>query len=151
MTGTHQASGMHLIADLYGIDDTQLSDPDAIEKLLRESAVAAGATIIYSHFHVFGEGQGITGVVLLAESHISIHTWPELGFAAADVFMCGSARPEVAVDIMVDALKPTSTRIQHIARGRPQGISGNEAARSDAGIERAMETVAHCFPCTPRN
>jgi S-adenosylmethionine decarboxylase len=48
--------------------------------------------VLFSHFHAFGEGQGVTGVVLLAESHITIHTWPECGFAAADIFMCGSAR-----------------------------------------------------------
>ena len=119
MTAAHHASGMHLIADLHGIAEARLSDPAAIETLLRESAIAAGATIVYSHFHLFGEGQGVTGVVLLAESHISIHTWPELGFAAADVFMCGHAKPEAAMEIIVAALVPTSTRVQHIARGVP--------------------------------
>jgi len=117
MTTAHLASGMHLIADLHGIAEAKLNDPAAIEELLRESALVAGATIIYSHFHLFGEGQGVTGVVLLAESHITIHTWPELGFAAADVFMCGHARPTAAVELIVAALSPTSTRIQHIARG----------------------------------
>jgi S-adenosylmethionine decarboxylase len=58
------------------------------------------ARVLFSHFHAFGEGQGVTGVVLLAESHITIHTWPECGFAAADIFMCGSAQPELALALI---------------------------------------------------
>lgn len=114
----HHSSGMHLIADLYGITGDILADPLAMEGLLKRSAIAAGAVIIYSHFHAFGAGQGVTGVVLLAESHISVHTWPELGFAAADVFMCGDARPQQALDLIIDALAPASTSVRHIERGK---------------------------------
>ncbi|WP_334188174.1 adenosylmethionine decarboxylase [Noviherbaspirillum sp.] len=113
----HQSSGIHLIADLHGIAPDQLTDPAALENLLRRSAVAAGASIIYSHFHTFGTGQGVTGVVLLAESHISIHTWPECGFAAADIFMCGGAQPERALEMIVSALRPASSGIRTIERG----------------------------------
>jgi S-adenosylmethionine decarboxylase len=123
----HQSSGIHLIADLHGIAPDQLTDPAGLEDLLRQSAVAAGASIIYSHFHTFGTGQGVTGVVLLAESHISIHTWPECGFAAADIFMCGAAQPERALEIIVSALRPASSEIRTIERGdnrQDQGPAG---------------------------
>jgi len=113
----HQSSGTHFIADLYGVDAAKLADPVLIENVLRNSALAAGATIIFSHFHSFGPEQGVTGVVLLAESHISIHTWPETGFAAADLFMCGRAAPQRALDLIRAALLPAECRIQGIERG----------------------------------
>jgi S-adenosylmethionine decarboxylase len=113
----HQSSGTHFIADLYGVDPVKLADPVLIENVLRNSALAAGATIVFSHFHAFGPGQGVTGVVLLAESHISIHTWPETGFAAADLFMCGRAAPQRALDLIRAALLPAECKIQGIDRG----------------------------------
>ena len=82
MSTPHRPAGIHLLADLAGIDALLLTDADAIDALLREAALAAGARILHSHFHTFGPGLGVTGVLLLAESHISIHTWPEHGFAA---------------------------------------------------------------------
>lgn len=110
-------SGAHLIADLHGVARDKLCDAGAIDALLRQAAVAAGATIVYSHFHAFGPGQGITGVVLLAESHISIHTWPELGFAALDIFMCGQAEPRRALALIEASLAPVSSAIQELPRG----------------------------------
>lgn len=110
-------SGTHLIADLHGVACDKLCDAGAIDALLRQAAVAAGATIVYSHFHAFGPGQGITGVVLLAESHISIHTWPELGFAALDIFMCGQAEPRRALALIEASLAPVSSAIQELPRG----------------------------------
>lgn len=113
----HQPAGVHLLADMHGVQQAMLTEADTIESLLRQSAQAAGAQILYSHFHTFGSGQGVTGVVLLAESHISIHTWPEFGFAAADIFMCGNAQPERALELIQQALQPTSCAVQTIARG----------------------------------
>lgn len=110
-------SGMHLVADLHGIARAKLCDADAIDTLLQQAAQAAGATIVYSHFHGFGPGQGITGVVLLAESHISIHTWPELGFAALDIFMCGQAQPRLALAVIEAALVPATSAVQELPRG----------------------------------
>ncbi len=113
----HRPAGTHLLADFYGVDAALLTDAARIDALLRLGAEAAGARILHSHFHSFGEAMGITGVVLLAESHISIHTWPEYGFAAADIFMCGSAQPKQALDVIEHALKPASSIVQTIARG----------------------------------
>ena len=113
----HRPAGTHLLADFYGVDPALLVSSDAIDSLLRSGAEAAGARILHSHFHSFGNAQGVTGVVLLAESHISIHTWPEYGFAAADIFMCGDAQPKLALDVIAHAFKPASSVVQTIARG----------------------------------
>jgi S-adenosylmethionine decarboxylase len=113
----HRPAGTHLLADFYGLSADMLTDCSRIDALLRAGAEAAGARILHSHFHSFGEAMGVTGVVLLAESHISIHTWPEYGFAAADIFMCGEAQPRLALDVIERAFEPASAIVQTIARG----------------------------------
>lgn len=118
MSAQHRPAGLHLLADLKGVASALLTDPDAIDALLREAAGAAGARILHSHFHAFGPGMGVTGVLLLAESHISIHTWPEHGFAAADIFMCGDARPQLALDLIVQALNPSASVLRTVERGQ---------------------------------
>ncbi len=118
MSTAHRPAGIHLLADLAGIDAALLVDADAIDALLRTAAVAAGARILHSHFHTFGPGMGVTGVLLLAESHISIHTWPEHGFAAADIFMCGEAQPQQALAVIDGAFRPAARQVQTIARGQ---------------------------------
>lgn len=115
--GAHLPRGLHLLADFHGVDAERLTDTLAIETLLREAARAAGAKPVGGNFHPFGPGLGVTGVLLLQESHISIHTWPEHGFAAVDVFMCGSARPERAVAVIEAALQPVSVSRQEAPRG----------------------------------
>jgi len=115
----HAPSGTHVLADLSGIAAEKLSDCAQLESLLRAAAEAANAHVLFSHFHGFGEGLGVTGVVLLAESHITIHTWPECGFAAADIFMCGAAQPELALTLITNALQPGTTHIHTARRGSP--------------------------------
>jgi S-adenosylmethionine decarboxylase len=112
-----QAAGTHLLADLSGIAKDKLTACDSIERLLRDAARAAGAHVLHSHLHSFGDGQGVTGVVLLAESHISIHTWPETGFAAIDIFMCGAALPPLALAVIQAALEPEDCVLRTISRG----------------------------------
>lgn len=80
--------GYHLIADLR--DGRRLDDAGHIEACLRAAAAAAGAKLLEVRLHSFGPGQGVTGVAMLAESHISIHTWPEFGSACVDIFMCSN-------------------------------------------------------------
>ena len=115
----HLPLGTHLLADLSGIAPERLRDGAALERLLRAAAVTAGAQVLHSHFHSFGAGQGVTGVVLLAESHISIHTWPECSFAAVDIFMCGAARPQLALDIIQAALQAAHCELQSVRRAPP--------------------------------
>jgi S-adenosylmethionine decarboxylase len=105
----YRAAGTHLLADFEGVAAKLLLDAAAIEDVLRQAALAAGARILHGHFHTFGAGGGVTGVLLLAESHISIHTWPEDGFAALDIFMCGAARPTLALARIEAALKGRAT------------------------------------------
>jgi S-adenosylmethionine decarboxylase len=110
-------AGTHLLADLYGVAAAPLLDAAGIEALLRAAAEAAGARILHGHFHAFGPEQGVTGVLLLAESHISIHTWPEAGFAAVDIFMCGAAQPGLALERIEAALRPRTSKLRSAARG----------------------------------
>ncbi len=107
-------AGTHLLIDLWGA--TNLNSPEEIEKTLRKCAIEAGATILHSHMHHF-QPQGVSGVVVLAESHISIHTWPERGYAALDVFMCGNADPYKAIDILKSYFNPSSIQVSESKRG----------------------------------
>jgi len=95
-----------------------LGDPAFIDVAMREAALAAGATILHSHFHHFSPNGGVSGVVVLAESHISIHTWPERDFAAVDLFMCGSCDPRDSIPLIEAAFRPERTDIKEERRGR---------------------------------
>ncbi|QZA78982.1 adenosylmethionine decarboxylase [Deefgea tanakiae] len=109
--------GQHVLADLYGCDAQQLANPEWIADCLLLAAQAAGATVLNSHFHHFGEQQGVTGVLLLMESHISIHTWPEHGYAAIDLFMCGQAQVDAALCSLISKITSKEQSIQLIERG----------------------------------
>ena len=106
--------GMHVILDLYECDPKILDNKEEIEKILTDSARLANAQIVSTHFRKFAP-QGVTGVVVVAESHISIHTWPELGYAAVDVYTCGShTLPLKASKYIIEKLgskRPTITKI----------------------------------------
>ena len=108
-------AGTHLIIDLY--EATGLDDPKRIETVLVDAARRAGATVLSSDFHHFQPNGGVSGVVVLAESHISIHTWPERGYAALDVFMCGACRPIETVGAVKAAFKPSRIQLNEIRRG----------------------------------
>lgn len=108
--------GQHLIADLHGC--TRIDDVARIERALRAAASAAGATVIDLRLHHFGPGSGVTGMALLAESHISIHTWPEHGYAALDCFLCGARHDlDAALAAVIAALSPDRVETQVIKRG----------------------------------
>ena len=111
------ARGTHLIADLHGVEPAVLSDAATLEALLRAAAAAAGASVLAAHFHGFGPAAGITGVLLLAESHISIHTWPEHAYAAVDIFMCGQAAPERSLQVIEQRLRAARVVRRSILRG----------------------------------
>lgn len=108
-------AGSHLLLDLW--DAENLTDPAAVECALRDAAVAANATILHSVFHQFGEGGGVSGVVVLAESHISIHTWPERHFAAVDVFMCGACNPLDSLPVLQSSFRPGRMSLSEQRRG----------------------------------
>jgi S-adenosylmethionine decarboxylase len=108
-------AGMHLLIDIWGA--SSLDSPELIDKTLCDGALAAGATILHSHFHHFSPNGGVSGVVVLAESHISIHTWPERGFAALDVFMCGECDPYKVIPFLQAAFDPTTVEVDEQRRG----------------------------------
>lgn len=109
-------TGTHLLADLTGC--SCLDDPARIEGALREAVAAAHATLLDVRIHHFGPAQGVTGVALLAESHISIHTWPEHGYAAIDIFLCGRAHDlDAALAALSTRLEAQGCTDRRIARG----------------------------------
>lgn len=89
-----------------------------MEQAFRESVVECGATLLHIHMHHFTPNGGISGVAVLAESHISVHTWPERDYAAFDVFMCGDAEPHKAVEILRKAFLPSKIEVSEILRGQ---------------------------------
>ncbi len=121
MTATHLTAkdgityaGTHLIVDLH--DAAHLNDRAYIEQALRDATEATGATLLSLHSHHFSP-QGVTAMAILAESHISCHTWPEIGFAAFDIFMCGDTDPNAAIPILKAAFHTDNVRVTELHRG----------------------------------
>jgi S-adenosylmethionine decarboxylase len=107
--------GTHILLDFWGASG--LDDQSFIEQAMRRAAAACNATVLETRFHHFGINSGVTGVALLAESHISIHTWPETGYVALDVFMCGDCRAEDAIAPLQAAFQPSRLKITTVGRG----------------------------------
>lgn len=110
-----QFAGTHLFLDFWGA--RHLDNLERMEKALRECVRQCGATLLHIHLHHFTPNGGISGVAVLAESHISVHTWPEREFAAFDIFMCGEARPEEAIAILMRAFSPKTIKVMEALRG----------------------------------
>lgn len=111
-----QYTGEHWLVEFH--EARNLDNLEIITDGLRAAAAAGGVTLLRVDTHHFGDEQGVTGVALLAESHISIHTWPEHGYAAIDLFFCGRhTHPEKAIDVLRSALAPQNENIQKIKRG----------------------------------
>lgn len=106
----------HLYLDLYGVSPQVLDDVTLLRATLESAARAARCTVLGALAHKF-QPQGASVVVLVAESHLSIHTWPEHGYAAVDIFTCGAALPEHGVAPIVEALKPS----HHVVTQSPRG------------------------------
>ena len=112
-----KALGRHIVCELSGCRPSLLSDIDGIAAMMIAAAKAARATIMESAFHRF-EPQGVSGTVILAESHISIHTWPEKGYAAMDFYTCGDhTDPWLACEYAAKVLSATSVLATELKRG----------------------------------
>ncbi len=121
--------GTHLLLELAGCSPQFLDSTDKIQHALLDAAIAARATVLGSSFHKFSP-QGVSGVVVIAESHLSIHTWPEFGYAAVDVFTCGDrAMPQRAAESLIEIFAPAQHEIRELARGIPGELSDNDADR----------------------
>jgi S-adenosylmethionine decarboxylase len=112
--GLHYA-GSHLLLDLWEAEN--LSDADGVRDALSQAVIASGATILHVHLHRFGGGGGVSGIIVLAESHISIHTWPERNFAAIDIFMCGGCDPYRAIPVLRRFFRPGRLLVSEHRRG----------------------------------
>lgn len=115
MTDYFSAPGTHLLIDFWGASN--LDNQGQVEEALAQAALACNATVLAVNLHSFGEQSGITGVALLAESHISIHTWPEIGFVALDVFMCGACNPHHALPVLEQFFRPQRMKVTATLRG----------------------------------
>ena len=108
-------AGTHLIIDIHG--GHNLDDQAVIEQAMRDATEATGATLLHLHTHRFSP-QGVTGIAVLAESHIACHTWPEIGYGAFDIFMCGNTNPHAAIPILIAAFRTETIDVKELHRGQ---------------------------------
>ena len=111
------ALGRHFLLELKDCDRDLLNDLDKLKRLLKDAATECGAEILGDSFHRFSP-QGVSGVVIIAESHLFIHTWPEHGYAAVDIFTCGTrVKPEIATQILINKLGSKNQVVIEMQRG----------------------------------
>lgn len=112
-----KALGKHVLVELYDCDSKLLNDISFIKETMLAAAKKSGATVLGESFHQFSP-QGVSGVIIIAESHLTIHTWPEHGYAGADIFTCGTrVKPEKAAEVIIARLKPVTHSIVKMDRG----------------------------------
>ena len=109
-------AGTHLIIDLW--DAKNLDNLERMEAAMRACIDECNATLLHIHLHHFTHNGGISGVAVLAESHISVHTWPEKNYAAFDVFMCGDSNPHRALEILSRYFQPIRSEVIEERRGK---------------------------------
>ncbi|MBX3128036.1 MAG: adenosylmethionine decarboxylase [Polyangiaceae bacterium] len=136
--------GRHLIAELYGCSREAIDDVDVVRRALVASAAAVGATVVGEAFHRFAP-QGVSGTLVIAESHLSVHTWPVQCYVALDIFTCGGLDPRPGVRCLADALGAKSWRVQEILRGLPEDVEPNREL-----LPEDVRIVAHESPLIAR-
>lgn len=120
-----KALGTHILVEFYNANPTTLNQPDKIGDLMNHAAKLAGATIVSSNFHHFSP-HGVSGVVIIAESHLTIHTWPEYGYAAVDIFTCGdTVDPWIAFEFLKKELDCEHHSTMELRRGQVQVVNQN--------------------------
>jgi len=133
-------AGTHLIIDLFGA--RRLDDLKFIEQTLKRCVEVAGATLLHIHLHHFTPNGGVSGVAVLSESHISIHSWPEADYAALDVFMCGDAKPHLAIEILRQAFDAEDVVVKEHLRGEELEEMKWQTAASRKAPVRLMKVSA---------
>ena len=138
--------GRHLLVEYHGCSEAMLDDLERVEALMNRAAVAANTSVVASVFHPF-QPQGVSGVVVIEESHLSIHTWPEYGYAAVDFYTCGQGVPEEAHAVLLEGLGATGAEVMTVDRGLGPPGRGCEvrshvasSPRGDTVSVRAPET-----------
>ncbi len=136
--------GRHLVIDYRDCDVPRLRDETRLIQALKRAAHAAGATVMSTHSHRF-EDQGITAIVILAESHISIHTWPAAAYAGVDIYTCGRCDPLLAHKVLVDALSAGHSELLELARGKVDSVQSITAVSSKADLCPEPSDDSNCF------
>ena len=113
--GDLKYTGVHLLVELW--TKHFLDDTNRIREIIIKAINTCGATMLGIDLHVFTPNGGISGVAILQESHLSIHTWPEYDYAALDLFVCGTINPHMAIPVIKEAFKPFKMEVQEIKRG----------------------------------
>jgi S-adenosylmethionine decarboxylase len=111
-----ETMGRHVISELWGCDFEKLNDVDGIEKTFVDAALKSGAEVREVAFHKFAP-QGVSGVVIISESHLTIHSFPEHGYASIDVYTCGDLDPNIAAEYIADALGADTRETIELPRG----------------------------------
>ncbi len=134
-----ETTSRHILVEYRGCERTVLGDRDRLERLMRRAARAAGATVVGAVFHDYCP-QGVSGVVVIEESHFSLHTWPEVGYAALDFFTCGDCEPERAHEVMRAGLGAAESELMAIDRGQTDADRSMRVVRHDRLEHDAPET-----------
>lgn len=130
-------AGTHLIIDLFGA--RRLDELEWVEETLKRCVEVAGATLLHIHLHHFTPNGGVSGVAVLSESHISIHSWPEADYAALDVFMCGEAKPHLAIEVLRQAFDAEDVVVKEHKRGEElEEMQWQTAASRTAPVRHTM-------------
>ncbi len=140
-----KALGRHLLIEFYGCDRDILNDVEQVKKEMKEAAIRSGATVVDTVFHLFNP-HGVSGVVVIAESHLAIHTWPEYGYAAVDLFTCGEeVDPWHAYEFLKERLKAQYSSTIELRRGELEVLGKNAHHKplplliKKDGMERACD------------
>ncbi|MCX6829551.1 MAG: adenosylmethionine decarboxylase [candidate division Zixibacteria bacterium] len=135
--------GRHLLAELAECESDALNNRPELERIMLEAARRSGATVVDSVFHHYNP-QGLSGIVVIAESHISIHTWPEYGYAAVDCFTCGSSvDPWKALEYLKEALGCRAPQIRDFSRGIPSASDEIIAHKANAVLPAMDNQLTH--------
>ncbi len=127
-----QALGRHILCEAYGCDPEVLNDRKGVEQIMVDAALLTGAEVREVAFHKFSP-QGVSGVVVISESHLAIHTWPELGYAAIDVFTCGdTVDPWKACNYMLEKFGATMADTKEVTRGIPRAFAAGDKVEATA-------------------
>ncbi|SDF26321.1 adenosylmethionine decarboxylase [Sporolituus thermophilus] len=122
------ALGRHILAEFYGCNASILNDVKKVEDIMVNAALEAGAEVREVAFHKFSP-QGVSGVVVISESHLAIHTWPELGYAAVDVFTCGDrVNPWDACQHLVTKLEAAEVDAREVKRGQLKEVTAQKVS-----------------------
>lgn len=113
--GGMRFTGIHLLIEFWQAD--YMTDATMIRRILTEALEACGATLLSMDLHVFSPNGGVSGVAVLQESHLSIHTWPEYEYAALDIFVCGTIDPYPGIEVLKNGFKPGNFQLMEVKRG----------------------------------